>query len=221
MVIMCRCNRILVMMALLAVVGNVYGTAWQVGEKWVYKHEGPRPFGDGSGVVKGDRTMEVTAVQGAGAEKRYLLKNLWGTEDPNPATSYVDPNHMIHKLNIENLGVMTIAPPVPGIWRLKIGEKKVVKTHLDFGGFIIAIEYVAQRLKDETLKVPAGEFKDCQHVQVISTIVSPMGEPTKNKTDAWYHPKVRNSVKDVIVTNYEGANSYTATSSLKSHATKD
>ncbi|MHC4323477.1 MAG: hypothetical protein ACYSUX_04295, partial [Planctomycetota bacterium] len=69
--------------------GNVYAEDWQVGEKWTYKHEGPRPFTDSSATIKGDRTVEVTAIKGVGADKRFLLKTLWGTEDANPSTVYV------------------------------------------------------------------------------------------------------------------------------------
>jgi len=219
---MCKVNRILVVVTLVMLVGgSAYGVNWQVGEKWVYKHEGPRPYNNPSSTVKGDRTVEVTAIKGEGVEKRYLLKNMWGTEDANPATSYIDPNNMIDKLDIEGMAILTLDPPIPAIWSLKVGEEKVVKTQLDFGGFAIPITYVAKRLKNEALTVPAGQFKDCQHVQTISTMQNEMGEPVKNKTDTWYHPKVKNSVKDVIVTNYQSENSYSATSVLKTHTVKD
>lgn len=219
---MSRLKQILVIVMLVPVAGgNVLGADWKVGEKWVYKHEGPRPYTGPSSTVEGDRTVEVTAIQGEGAEKRYLLKNWWGTGDANPATSYIDPNNMIHKLDIENMAVLTITPPIPAIWSLKIGEKKVIKASLDFGGFAIPVEYVATRLKNETITVPAGEFKDCQHVQVVSTMQNEMGEPVKNKAETWYHPKVKNSVKDVIITGYQGENSYASTSLLKSYTKKD
>jgi hypothetical protein len=165
--------------------------------------------------------VEVTAIKGEGAEKRYLLKNLWGTADVNPTTAHIDANDMIHKLDVEGMGAFTLDPPVPTIWRLKVGEEKTVKTQLDFGGFAMPIEYVAKRLKDETLKVPAGEFKDCQHIQIISTLQSQMGEPMKNKTDIWYHARVKNTVKEVIITHYQTGNSYTSTDVLKSYTVND
>lgn len=219
---MCKLNRMLFVVTLVALTGmTVFGADWKVGEKWTYKHEGPRPYGDGVGTVQGDRTVEVTAIKGEGAEKRCLLKNLWGTADVNPTTAHIDANDMIHKLDVEGMGAFTLDPPVPTIWRLKVGEEKTVKTQLDFGGFAMPIEYVAKRLKDETLTVPAGEFKDCQHIKIISTLQSQMGEPMKNKTDIWYHAKVKNTVKEVIITHYETANSYTSTDVLKSHTVSD
>ena len=40
----------------------VHAEDWKVGEKWVYKHEGPRPFSTASTTVNGDRTAEVVAI---------------------------------------------------------------------------------------------------------------------------------------------------------------
>ncbi len=201
--------------------GNSYAEDWKVGEKWTYKHEGPRPYADPSAMVKGDRTVEVTAIKGEGAEKRYLLKNTWGSEDPNPSTSYIDSKNMLYKIDIEYLFTLLINPPVPAIWQLKPGEAKTLKTNMEVAGYSIPIEYVAKRMKDETITVPAGKFKNCQHVQIISSLQNETGQTVKNKQEYWYHPKARNLVKEVIVTNYQGDNSYTATSVLKSHTEKD
>ena len=201
--------------------GNVYAEDWKVGEKWTYKHEDPRPFADSSATIQGDRTVEVITIKGEGADKRFLLKTLWGTEDANPSTTYIDSKKMIHKIDIEYLGALGFTPPVPAIWLLKSGEQKTLKTQMDIVGFSLTIEYLAKRLKDETITVPAGKFKNCQHIQVITSTQDATGQPVKHKQDYWYHPKVGNLVKDVVVTNYKSNNSYTATSLLKSHTKKD
>ena len=202
--------------------GSVRGEDWKVGEKWTYKHEGPRPFTDPSITVKGDRTVEVTAIKGEGGEKRYLLKTKWGEDDNNPGTAYIDSKNMFHKIDIESMATLSFDPPVPAIWLLsKPGEEKVLKTKIDVAGYSMPIEYTAKRLKDETITVPAGEFKNCQHVQVISSTESAMGEPIKMKHDFWYHPKVKYFVKQVVVADYQGENSYSGTSVLKSHTKSD
>ena len=201
--------------------GNVYAEDWKMGEKWTYKHEGPRPFADSSATIQGDRTVEVIAIKGEGADKRFLLKTLWGTKDANPSTTYVDSKKMIHKIDIEYLGALGFTPPVPAIWLLKQGEQKTLKTQMDVAGFSLNIEYKAKRLKDETITVPAGKFKNCQHVQIITSTQDATGQPVKHKQDYWYHSKVGNLVKDVVVTNDKSDNSYTATSLLKSHTKKD
>ena len=200
--------------------GNVYAEDWKVGEKWTYKHEGPRPYADASATVKGDRKVEVIAIKGEEGEKQYLLKNILGSEDPNPTTSYIDSKNMLHKIEIENMFTFLVTPPIPAIWCLKPGEEKTVKANMEIAGFSILVEYVAKRLKDETITVPAGEFKNCQHVQIISSLQNETGQTIKNKQEYWYHPKVRNLVKEIIATNYQGDNSYTSTSLLKSHTKK-
>lgn len=219
---MFRVKLLIVIVALVVLVGgSVYGEDWKVGEKWIYKHEGPRPYSEPSTTVKGDRTVEVTAIKGEGTDKRYLLKNKWGTEDPNPATSYIDPNNMIHKIDIEFLGTLLLNPPIPTIWPLKPGQQKTLKTKIDIMGFSIPIEYVAKCLKDETISVPAGEFKNCRHVQIISSMQNEMGQTVKSKVDHWYHPKVKSLVKEIIITNYQSDGSYSATSVLKSYTKND
>jgi hypothetical protein len=222
MAAMYKANLLLVIAAVVMLSGgNVYAEDWKVGEKWTYKHEGPRPFADSSATIQGDRTVEVIAIKGEGAEKRYLLKNMWGSEDPNPSTSYIDSKNMLRKLDIENMFTLLITPPVPAIWTLKAGEEKILKANMEVAEFSIPIEYVAKRLKDETITIPAGEFKDCQHVQIISSLQNETGQTVKNKQEYWYHPKARNLVKEVIVTNYQGDNNYAGTSVLKSHTKKD
>lgn len=201
--------------------GNVYAEDWKIGEKWTYKHEGPRPFADPSATIQGDRTVEIIAIKGEGADKRFHLKTLWGTEDANPTTTYIDTKKMIHKIDIEYLGALGFTPPVPAIWLLKSAEQKTLKTQMDIAGFSLNIEYLAKRLKDETITVPAGKFENCQHVQVITSTQDETGQPVKHKQDYWYHPMVGNLVKDVVITNYQGDNNYTSTSVLKSHTQKD
>ena len=200
-------------------VGIAHAEDWKVGEKWTYKHDGPRPFTDASSTIKGDRTVEVTSIQGEGTAKRYLLKTLWGTEDANPTTTYIDLNNMIRKIDIQYMAVLLFNPPVPAIWTMKLGEQKTLKTNMDIGGFVIPIEYFTKRLKDETITVPAGKFEKCRHFEIISSLQNEMGESVKTKTDQWYHPKVKSFVKEIAITNYQSDNSYTGTSVLKSYTT--
>lgn len=210
-----RASQVAVVVALVVLVGAAGGADWKVGEKWTYKHEGARPYADPSAKVQGDRTVEVTAIEGEGDEKRTLLRNLWGTADPNPTVTHIDPGNLIHQIDIQAMGTLRFKPPIPAIWSLKVGEQKTIKTVVDFGAFTLRIEYVAKRLPDETVTVPAGRFENCQHVSTVSTTVSDFMPPTKSKMDYWYHPSVKSSVKEVTITNFESDNSYTATSLLK------
>ncbi|HCO93678.1 MAG TPA: hypothetical protein DIU00_06975 [Phycisphaerales bacterium] len=219
---MYKFNLLLIIAGLVSLsVGNVYAEDWKVGEKWTYKHEGPRPYADSSATIQGDRAVEVIAIKGEGVDKRFLLKTFWGTEDANPTTTHIDTKNMIHKIDIGYLGSLGFTPPVPAIWLLKPGEEKTLKANMEVAGFSIPIEYKAKCLNDETITVPAGKFKNCQHVQVITSAQDETGQPVKHKQDYWYHAKVGNLVKDVVITNYQGDSNYTSTSVLKSHTKKD
>jgi len=50
--------------------GTAYAEDWKVGQKWIYQHDGPRPHSTPPTTIKGDRTIEVTSIQGEGAAKR-------------------------------------------------------------------------------------------------------------------------------------------------------
>jgi hypothetical protein len=215
---MCKTNLTSIVVILAILVGGItHAEDWKVGQKWVYQHDGPRPHSNPPTPIKGDRTIEVTAIQGEGAAKRYLLKTVWGTEDASPSTSYIDPNNLIHKLDIQYTAVLLFDPPVPAFWPLKPGEQTTLKTNMDFSGYKIPMEYIVKRLKDETITVPAGTFKNCQRFEIISSLQNEMLQPIKVKTDQWYHPKVKNFVKEVTIINYQSDNSYTGISILKSH----
>ena len=207
-------------LALLAT-GSLWAEDWQIGEKWVYQHQGPRPYSDGSATVKGDRTMELTAIRGQDDQKRYLLKNAWGTEDTNPTTSHIRAKNMIHRIDIQDMGTLAFEPPFPVFWTLEVGQEKSLTSKTDFIGFAMTIEYKAKRLEDESLTVPAGSFADCQHVRVVSTMRSDMMPASTSRMDYWYHASVKNFVKEIIITNYQSDSSYTGTSVLKAHTKKN
>ena len=203
--------------------GSVGAEDWQVGQTWTFQHEGPRPYGDALSTVEGDRVVTVTAIKGTGKDKRYLVKNTWGKNDPTPATSYIDQDALIHQIDLDALGLLQFKPPVPAFWKaLKVGEKKVLKATMTVSGFALALEYTVKRLMDEVVKVPAGSFKDCVHFQVISKMDNPMGGGvSQSKADQWYHPQVKYFVKEKVVSNFQADNSYTATSVLKSYRKGD
>lgn len=210
---------LMVLGVLVCVHAGVWAEDWQVGQTWTFQHEGPRPYGDAQSTVEGDRVVTVTAIKGTGKDMRYLIKNTWGKNDPSPATSHIGKDGLIHQIDLEAMGALLLKPPVPAFWTsLKVSEKKVLKTNMDFSGFSLPLEYTVTRLMDEVIKVPAGTFRDCVRIQVISKMENPMaGGISLTKIDQWYHPQVKYAVKEKVITNYQADNSYTATSVLKSY----
>jgi len=210
---------LLVAVALLS--GSVYGEDWRVGQTWVYQHQGPRPYSDGLSTVQGDRVVTVLGIKGTGANGRYLVKNVFGRNDPNPATSHIDAKGLIHQTDIDSLATIAFNPPIPAFWTgLRVGEQRVLKTTMNVSGLSLPLTYTVKRLMDEVVIVPAGRFTDCIRVQIISSMENPTGGGTsRTKMDQWYHPLVKNFVKEKIVTNFQAENSYAATSVLKSFPT--
>ena len=207
----------LLVMVVVLVGGSVYGEEWQVGQTWIYQHAGPRPYGDALSTVEGDRVVTVAGIKGAGAGARYLVRNVWGKNDPNPATSHIDAQGFIHQTDIDSLATIGFNPPIPAFWtQLKVGEQKVLKTNMSVSGLSIPLTYTVKRLMDEIVITPAGRFTQCIRVQIISSMENPMGGGiSRTKMDQWYHPLVKNFVKEKIITNFQADNSYAATSVLK------
>ena len=214
-----RMSWLLVAVALLS--GSVYGEDWRVGQTWVYQHQGPRPYSDGLSTVQGDRVVTVLGIKGTGANGRYLVMNVFGRNDPNPATSHIDAKGLIHQTDIDSLATIAFNPPIPAFWTgLRVGEQRVLKTTMNVSGLSLPLTYTVKRLMDEVVIVPAGRFTDCIRVQIISSMENPTGGGTsRTKMDQWYHPLVKNFVKEKIVTNFQAENSYAATSVLKSFPT--
>lgn len=200
---------------------------FQVGEKWVYKHEGPRPGGMSQESIDGDRTREVISVEGSGENKRWVIKETFGEYDDRPSRAYVDSKRLVTKREFGYEFSMDFDPPVPfDVQILKADEEKKYETELSFGENSIPFKVTSKRVANETIKVPAGEFKDCHHYQNTITIVfSREGDEVTIKTnqDIWYHPKVNGIVKDVykrgpVQFGGETREGYTATSQLKSYS---
>ena len=70
---------------------------FEVGEKWVYKHDGPRPWGRGQDKVDGDRVREVVSVKEQEKVKLWVVKETYGTYDERPRRVYVDGKRMVPK----------------------------------------------------------------------------------------------------------------------------
>ncbi len=178
---------------------SVSADEWKVGEKWIYEHEGSRPSFRPDQVIDGDRVREVLSIKGEGDQKRWLLKEQWGKNDERPLTLHMDSKKMIHQMDMGSDRTIEYSKPIPGDWSdLKTDGEKTVESTVSFGQDV-PVKYVGKRLKDETVKTPAGEFKNCQHVQVLYTLTFSGDQGTftlKTKYDYWYHSKANGMVKE-------------------------
>ncbi|HOJ59199.1 MAG TPA: hypothetical protein PK878_02840 [bacterium] len=200
-------KRMLIGIVLVTGMGMVPGldaaaTDWAVGETWVYRHEGFRPFAPPGQTAEIPRTRKILSIQGEGAEKRWLLEERWGEGEGPAAVSFIDAAKGMDKVEMgENFSIL-FRPAIPVDWSgLKPGEEKKVESESRFNGNTSKIQYEAKRLEDENVTVPAGEFKNTTRVQVEMTMTfnTDQGSRTFKMLETyWYHPDANGFVKEQI-----------------------
>ena len=216
------------------VAGGAYADApLSLGEKWVYKHDGPRPWSPSGEDVEGDRFLEVIETEKEGGQQYWIIEESWGLYDVDPSTEYVDRKNAVVKRSLIEETFLHYNPGRPRDFSaLKPGEEKVYDITMGQGDRDrgITLRIVAKRIEDETLTVPAGEYEDCVHVVTTWTLSYSMvdgGRPSmKGRTDYWHHPDVNGCVKEVYTFGAtrmgdQFREGYTCTSELKSYSPGD
>lgn len=176
-----------------------------VGETWVFKHEGARPMGPPNETIQGDRVREVVSTQGESEKKVWVIKEEWGENDNRVSYTFVNEKKMISKVEVgENRNAISFEPAVPMVFtHLKPDEEISYKTNFSWqNGPSVPMAIKAKRLKNETVKVPAGEYKDCIHARLEESITfsTNSGESMtiKNIREVWYHHDVNGMVKELF-----------------------
>lgn len=195
-----------------------------IGETWTYKHEGAIPMRPPDATISGDRVREVVAVKEENEKKFWLIQERWGTGDEWAGKSCVDANRMFSRIESGENRIVTIEPSTPfDFLNMKPGEEKSVESTFKFGDqFSFPRKLAVKRVQDETIKVPAGEFENCIHIQCEESITfsAPDGGDSMTivtKREQWYSPKVNGLIKDVFTTKGPGGQEEKGTSELKSY----
>ncbi len=178
------------------------GAPFHVGEKWIYQHEGPRPWSKNE-PVNGDRVREVISTEGAGDQQVWIISEHWGTSDEHGTKFYYDEEKKLEKQEVGYDFVIRFNPPYPNLNSLVPGEEKIYEIKSSMGGegrgHSFPMQITAKRIEDETLVVPAGEFTDCHHVQAEQTITfkTETGDfELKLKHEIWFHEDANGAVKE-------------------------
>ncbi len=176
-----------------------------VGEKWTYEHDGAIPMRPPDSTITGDRTREVVVIQGDGEEKRWVILEAWGDDDEWAGKRFVGADRMYDRMEGGGDRVITINPATlyDGL-NLKPGEEKNLESTFEFGAdWSFPMKLTAKRVKDETIKVPAGEFENCIHVQSEEavTFTPPNGDEMTitTKRKQWFHSDVNGLVKEIFM----------------------
>jgi hypothetical protein len=184
----------------------------EVGQRWQYKHEGPRPGSMEPNVIDGERIVWVkgqgSGIGGQGSASWVIEERFTG----NPQVIgrlYVDEAGLLTALEIVNekgeKARLRYDPPVayqPPDMNLQAGEAKTIETTLrmDSPSFAIPNKTRIERLGDETVSTQAGEFTGCQHFRITtqSTMDVKIAKiPMTEDREQWFHPSAKGMVKEV------------------------
>lgn len=190
-----------------ACAGQATAGPYELGRRWVYRHEGPRPGSVEPNAIDGQRILHVISETQEQGERSWAIEERF-TNDPNViGRLHVSEARMLAALDIENEKGEAVAlyydPPVPYlIAEMEIGQTTTIETTLRVksGEFALPATIVIERLADETITTPAGEFANCLHYKVTnrSTIDAKVAKiPITEERHRWYHADVNGLVKEV------------------------
>ena len=203
------------LIVLSALIGLSYTEAWagriakggfEVGQRWTYRHEGPRPGSAEPNAIDGERILHVISVVEEQDGRQWVIEERF-TNGKDVVLLYVNEERMLAAVAIENekggLAKLRYNPPVPyQVAELDVGKERTIETALqmDSSKFVLPSTIVIQRLADETITTTAGEFVGCLHFK--ATISSALDIkvtkiPVTEERERWYHPKVNGLVKEV------------------------
>jgi hypothetical protein len=196
--------------------GLLYGTIWaapawkagfEIGQRWQYRHEGPRPGSIEPNAIDGERILLVVSSveeQGGG---QWIIEERFTKDRKVIGRLYVDGNGLLKAIEIHNEKGEKVRlrydPPVP--YRpadMNVGEVRTIQTTLriDSAAFALPNKTVIERLADETVSTLAGELAGCSHFKstTTSTVDIRIGKiPVTEEREQWYHPSVNGLVKEV------------------------
>lgn len=176
--------------------------SFSVGEKWVYDHEGPRPWRPPTETVYGDRVREIASTSTSNDETTWKVVEKWGTYDGSP-THYTLGADGKAKSMMMGTSRVTITPPMPVMMMgLEQGETLTydgsLKVYGGEGQFGLSMDM--KREADQTIEVPAGTFEDCIYYTGTSTLKITMNGNDLEvvaKHEIWFHASVNGMVKEV------------------------
>ena len=209
---------------------------FEVGQRWQYDHEGPRPGAMEPNAINGQRILKVVSQAELGGQRLWIIEERF-THDPNVVSRlYVDDTQRLLSIDVTNqkgeaLRLTYESAIAYQAMALEVGEQRLVKTQLlgSDAKFKVPIEIQVQRFEDETVDTPAGLFQDCRHFEFAmksSIDLKLVKIPIEETRHRWYSDQVHGLVKEVyekkagkfMTWSWEG---YTSTSTLASFGLGD
>jgi len=210
--------------------------SFEVGQRWEYRHEGPRPGDIEPNAIDGQRIVHVISVADEPGGKQWVIEERFTKSRDVIGRLHVNQEQMLTMLEIENqkgeVAKLRYDPLIPyRATDLAPGETRTIETTLrmDAAAFFLPTTIMMERLGDETIATPAGEFVGCRHYRTTtaSTVNIKIAKiPITEEREQWYHGSVHGLVKEVyrrgpvkfLTWSREG---YTATSVLTAFGTEE
>jgi hypothetical protein len=198
------------------VVGLLCATAWgtsssraafEAGQRWVYRHEGPRPGSMEPNAIDGERILWVVSSVGEPGAVQWVIEERFTKDEKVVGRLFVDGAGFLNALEIQNEKGQRVRfrydPPVP--YRpveMNVGETRTIQTtgRVDSASFVLPNKTVVERLADETVSTPAGEFGDCTHFRstTTSTVDIRIAKiAMSEEREQWYHSSINGMVKEI------------------------
>jgi hypothetical protein len=187
--------------------GQAVPESFEVGQRWVYRHEGPQPGDMEPNSIDGERILQVISVAGDQPDRQWVVEECFTNKKNVIGRFHVNREQMLTLLELENqkgeVAKLRYEPSIP--YRaagLAVGEKRAIETTLKIEGveFSLPSTITTERLKDETVTTPAGEFAGCRHyrVTIASTVNIKIAKiPITEEREQWYHETVHGLVQEV------------------------
>lgn len=178
--------------------------AFEVGQRWVYQHSGPKPGGLEPEPIDGQRIAQV--LRHDPNDDLWIIEERY-TNSSDPASRlHVDPKRTIVAIEIDSKdgppARLRYDPPVPyEAPELAVGQTATIETtlHMDSPVFSMPIRLEIERLADETIATDAGVFEACRHYRTTSrtTLDIKIGKiPLTEQRHRWYHRQAGGLVKE-------------------------
>jgi hypothetical protein len=180
---------------------------FEIGQRWQYRHEGPRPGSIEPNTIDGERILWVVSVVEEQERAEWVIEERFTKNKDMVGRLYVDRDGLLTTIEIQNAkgerARLRYDPPVPyQPADMNVGEVRTIQTTLrmDSANFALPNKTVIERLTDETVSTSAGEFPGCSHFRstTTSTVDIKIAKiPVTEEREQWYHPSVNVMVKEV------------------------
>ncbi len=178
--------------------------AYEVGQRWVYQHSGPKPGSFEGEPIDGQRIAQV--IRHDANDGLWIIEERYTNSSDPASRHHIDPNRMVVAIEIDSKdgppARLRYDPPVPyEAPELAVGQSVTIETtlHMDSAAFSMPIRLEIERLGDETVATDAGTFEACRHYRTTSSAtidIKIAKVPMSEQRHRWLHPHADGLVKE-------------------------